>query len=1043
METQRELLKTLSRNQIDRVKLLSNLKKYKVIFDEESSYIILKYRLKLKLIENITTCVSDDNEIANFARMKKETEDFLDFQNEKLAKEKFKCCLAGCLFECKEHRYYMRHLQRVHPKESHLSCKYGLKCRRAFTTLALLKDHIIQAHVKKPSSSEEPISALPVDVPCKCSISKCGGAQFSSVKILMLHLRNYHAKAGEMVTCIFESCTSKYDNAGTLRNHFLNKHTKDGSYNLKPSNKLHCDLPISQTADVFHASDDVQDSDANLDAEAEEEDLYSHQEHDIAVDLQDRGETEDIDEVFMMAYCDFLNKLTNFQFIPQSSIQLISEEYLKNYKKSNEAKMTALRKSLMKNIPGISEADIRRVMADVDENDAFLGAQLSLDSEHKRINYLKDNFTYVEPKEIIFNPKQVKESKAPKAVMHYVPLIQTVKNLVQDSTFLDVTESNFSNNPDSVLRDVKDGIMFKTNPFFIENPEALTLLLYSDGVELVNPIGAGRGKHKVIQIFLTFGEIPKIQRSKIDRIQLVAVVKEKVVKQFGFKKVYHQIVEDLKELEKGVTVFHPVQRLVKCGLLLHPADNLEAHAVGGFSQSFSSRDICRFCHIQYDDLQENIHDYGSKQHNKWTKEEYDRAANAAEKKIATDDINYVDDDSSDNEVEETEEEVSYREDDEVLELYGVKHRCPLNSLQAFHSTSGFPPDILHDVFEGVVSQDLLGIIRILKSKGWFSIQEYNMNLNSLKYKSNEASDKPQNIPESMKVKKLVGKAVSNWTHIRNFPLLIRKFVQNKDEPALVLGLQLHELVERITAPEFREFEISVLEDRIIEYLDYRQELYCEYSTLLGSAKPKTHHLTHYPEAIANFGPPMNYWTARYESRHRIAKSTAESAKKNISYTLATRQQMRLSSVYYHGMFDTVELIVSDKVAYKRSLKGKTDLEKSILPFMREQDFLCTELLFRSQKYKVGDLVVMQSYSQDELKIGLILSMLIREDSVLFVVKQYIARRSWLRFFKADSDDPVLSIFDAKHLADYKPLNNHGTSSQLFFCLHHHISSSFD
>ena len=80
-------------------------------------------------------------------------------------------------------------------------------------------------------------------------------------------------------------------------------------------------------------------------------------------------------------------------------------------------------------------------------------------------------------------------------------------------------------------------MIYKTNKYFIDNPDALCLFLYSDAVELVNPLGAGRGKHKVIQIFLTLAEIPRTQRSKIDRIQLVGVVKEKVVKQFGFKKV--------------------------------------------------------------------------------------------------------------------------------------------------------------------------------------------------------------------------------------------------------------------------------------------------------------------------------------------------------------------------------------------------------------------------------------------------------------------------------------------------------------------------
>ena len=164
---------------------------------------------------------------------------------------------------------------------------------------------------------------------------------------------------------------------------------------------------------------------------------------------------------------------------------------------------------------------------------------------------------------------------------------------------------------------------------------------------------------------------------------------------------------------------------------------------------------------------------------------------------------------------------------------------------------------------------------------------------------------------------------------------------------------------------------------------------------------------------------------------------------NISLTLTTRQQMRLSSVYYHGMFDTGEIVVAGKVSYKKSMRGNTELEKSILPFMNDQDFLCPAVSFRSQMYQAGDLVVLKAYNQDELKVGLILSMLIRKDSVFFVVKQYTARRDWLRFFKGESDDPILSIFDAKNLADYKPLNNHGTSSRLFFCLQHHISSSFD
>ena len=120
------------------------------------------------------------------------------------------------------------------------------------------------------------------------------------------------------------------------------------------------------------------------------------------------------------------------------------------------------------------------------------------------------------------------------------------------------------------------------------------------------------------------------------------------------------------------------------------------------------------------------------------------------------------------------------------------------------------------MFLGVLSQDLLGVIRILILKKWFSIDEYNHSLKSLKYKYNEASDKPLEVPSSYKVKKLKGKAVSIWTHMRNFPLVVRKFVKNNEDPVLGLGLLLHEITERICAQKFEIYEIQVLEERIIK-----------------------------------------------------------------------------------------------------------------------------------------------------------------------------------------------------------------------------------
>ena len=82
------------------------------------------------------------------------------------------------------------------------------------------------------------------------------------------------------------------------------------------------------------------------------------------------------------------------------------------------------------------------------------------------------------------------------------------------------------------------------------------------------------------------------------------------------------------------------------------------------------------------------------------------------------------------------------------------------------------PDSMHDLMEGVIPQDLLGIIRILIQLDWFSLDDYNTALKQYRYSSQEAANKPQELPRSQTVKKLSGKAVSNWVHCRNFPIIL-------------------------------------------------------------------------------------------------------------------------------------------------------------------------------------------------------------------------------------------------------------------------------
>ena len=140
--------------------------------------------------------------------------------------------------------------------------------------------------------------------------------------------------------------------------------------------------------------------------------------------------------------------------------------------------------------------------------------------------------------------------------------------------------------------------------------------------------------------------------------------------------------------------------------------------------------------------------------------------------------------------------------------------------------------------------DLLGVIRILANKGHFTINEYNSALQRLGFSSYEAGDKPYPVPtsRSSKISNLKGKAVSNLVHVRNWPLVIKNLVKDSEDPVITFGLKLHEIVERLTAQEFFPYEIDLVEEKIVQYLDLRKTIRSLYPNLLPSPKPKHHFL---------------------------------------------------------------------------------------------------------------------------------------------------------------------------------------------------------
>ena len=77
---------------------------------------------------------------------------------------------------------------------------------------------------------------------------------------------------------------------------------------------------------------------------------------------------------------------------------------------------------------------------------------------------------------------------------------------------------------ENVLNDVQDGSICKNNAFFNTSDKKIELVLYRDFIEVVNPLGSAKIKHKLVCEYLNIANMPACKRSDVNSFQLVIIM---------------------------------------------------------------------------------------------------------------------------------------------------------------------------------------------------------------------------------------------------------------------------------------------------------------------------------------------------------------------------------------------------------------------------------------------------------------------------------------------------------------------------------------
>jgi hypothetical protein len=436
---------------------------------------------------------------------------------------------------------------------------------------------------------------------------------------------------------------------------------------------------------------------------------------------------------------------------------------------------------------------------------------------------------------------------------HYVPILVTLKNYLEQP---DVWAScNQAQVDDGKLRDFRDGIVWQ-NRVVKNNELFIRIHLYSDELELCNPLSNKRD-NKLSAFYFLVGNLETKYWSSLTNIHLALLCNYNTVKRFGYDDILKPFLNDIKLLESdGILLEIEGEVHHVYGVVTFTGDNLTSHSLGGFNSCFSSGRICRQCMTSKLSIGEVL-------------SESDCTLRTESGHLYH--VNAVSNDPS------------------LSCVYGVKGASPFTSLSMYNPVTFFPPDVMHDVLEGLTAVSVGLVVKSLVRQEKVPLKVINSRLIGFKFGIADKSDRFAPLPVDFVTKNrtIGGKAVEKWALFRLLPLLVGDLVP-ADNQHWTLYLLCREICEIILAPVIDPAWLPYLEMKIAHHHALLQEIAPQ------AFIPKIHFVTHYPRLLLTYGPLRHLWAMRFEATHQYFKQLIRKTRSHVNVTsvLATRFQRK-------------------------------------------------------------------------------------------------------------------------------------------------------
>lgn len=477
-----------------------------------------------------------------------------------------------CTFVSLKRGQLLKHYRLKHggfTRSSPIPCLYQ-QCICTFKSFNALKVHLSRSH-SQVTSEKDDVQTFNCQV-CEFNAS-CSENDFFT------HLRK-HLKLMQKVQCPYLDCDFETNVYSTFNTHKSRNH--DQTYSTSsPQFKPGIAVQLCGTEESTSVlAEPVLDED---DTSLGEEELT--------------GVVNDLDAQLEHNLASLFLKMQTILNISESALQEIIQQIRQVFQLSEPLIFSVVEDILRRHYPDIDNAVVKDIVSAMTGTNVFLKhttAGGSLSTSNRRATYIIKEFPVVEPVEFVTD-KQGQN-------IVYIPLIIMLQALLNKDGVLDKALTT-SSSKENEYSNYRDGSHFNENAILAEEEFRIALGLYIDDFEVANPLGTSKKKHKLCAVYWVLANLHPKYRSSLHAIQLAVLCKVNTVKEKGYHEVLRPLIEDLISLEENGIYVEKLGASIKGTVLYVAADNLAAHALAGFQESFIVEKMCRFCMATREEIQ--------------------------------------------------------------------------------------------------------------------------------------------------------------------------------------------------------------------------------------------------------------------------------------------------------------------------------------------------------------------------------------------------------------------------------------------------------